>query len=108
MCVCVYVCVCYTPCGSCFVPGGPLAHLAIGGTEPDINLTVIEADDHFSFDPQSRNISVVKELWISREADKRRQMTIGCTIVKRNSVVRQILRLSSVVRQILRLSKYCF
>ncbi|KAK2175654.1 hypothetical protein NP493_716g00016 [Ridgeia piscesae] len=65
--------------------GGPLAHLAIEGTEPDISLTVIEADDHFSFDPQSRNISVVKQLWISQEADRRRQMTIGCTIVRRST-----------------------
>jgi len=76
-------------------PGGPLAHLAIEGTEPDISLTVIEADDHFSFDPQSRNISVVKQLWISQEADRRRQMTIGCTIVRRSTTVREILRLSN-------------
>ncbi|KAI0236856.1 Protein dachsous [Lamellibrachia satsuma] len=61
--------------------GDPLAHLEIEGADSDITLTVTQPDDHFSFDPQSRNITVVKELLIRTDRDQRRHMTINCSMV---------------------------
>ena len=71
--------------------GDPLAHLEIEGADSDITLTVTQPDDHFSFDPQSRNITVVKELLIKTDLDQRRHMTINCSMVHQKVTVREII-----------------
>ena len=85
--------------------GSPLAHLAIGGTTTDISLTVTEPDDHFYFDPESRNLTIVGELWITGDADKTRHLTIGCTMVQRQVTVRKIHY--NIITGVLRLALRC-